>query len=144
VASRPTTVVVDTNVFSADLLRSTRPLLDLYAPLLAGRRFVISFQTVAEIEFGVHRRGWGPDRMNRVAERIGSAEVIWPGPDLLRACVDLRVACERAGHALAQRDHDADRWIAATAIHLGVPLVSHDGIFKGVPGLAFETALNDE
>jgi len=58
VAGRPTTVVVDTNVFSADLLRSTRPLLNLYAPLLAGRRFVKTFKTVAEIEFGVRRRGW--------------------------------------------------------------------------------------
>ena len=142
-AARATTVVVDTNVFSADLVRSTRPLLDLYAPLLAGRQFLISFQTVAEIEFGVRRRGWGPERIRRVAEHVGSAEVVWPGPELLRACVDLRVACERAGHALAQRDHDADRWIAATAVHLGVPLVSHDGIFKGVPGLTFETALAD-
>lgn len=142
-AARATTVVVDTNVFSTDLVRSTRPLLELYAPLLAGRQFLISFQTVAEIEFGVRRREWGPERMRRVAKHVGSAEVVWPGPELLRACVDLRVACERAGHALAQRDHDADRWIAATAVHLGVPLVSHDGIFKGVPGLTFETALDD-
>jgi predicted nucleic acid-binding protein len=143
VAARATTVVVDTNVFSAELLRATRPLLDMYASLLAGRRFLISFQTVAEIEFGVRRRGWGSDRMRRVTEHLRSAEVVWPGPELLRAYVDVRITCERAGHALAQRDHDADRWIAATAIHLGVPLISHDGIFKGVPGLAFETALND-
>jgi predicted nucleic acid-binding protein len=143
VSSRPTTVVVDTNVFSADLLRATRPLLELYAPLLAGRRFLISFQTVAEIEFDVRRRGWGSERMKQVAEHLRTAEVVWPGPELLRAYVDLRIVCERAGHALAQRDHDPDRWIAATAIHLGVPLVSHDGIFNGVPGLAFETAFTD-
>lgn len=54
----------------------------------------------------------------------------------------MRITCERVGHALAQRDHDTDRWIAATAIHLGVPLVSHDGIFRGVPGLMFETTLD--
>jgi predicted nucleic acid-binding protein len=77
-----------------------------------------------------------------VAARLASAEVVWPGPELLNAYVDLRVACERVGHALGQRGHDPDRWIAATALHLGVPLISHDGIFHGVPGLAFETALD--
>jgi len=67
--------------------------------------------------------------------------VVWPGPALLAAYVELRIACERADHAQAQRDHDADRWIAAAAIHLGIPLVSHDGVFRAAPGLVFETAL---
>lgn len=31
--------------------------------------------------------------------------------------------------------HDGDRWIAATAIRLTVPLVSHDSVFQHVPGL---------
>ncbi|MGH9156682.1 MAG: PIN domain-containing protein [Acidimicrobiales bacterium] len=56
--SRPATVVVDTNVFSADLLRATHPLVEVYRPLLAGRRFVISFQTVAEILVGARQRHW--------------------------------------------------------------------------------------
>lgn len=34
--SRPLTVVVDTNVFSADLLRTTRPLVELYDRVFAG------------------------------------------------------------------------------------------------------------
>jgi predicted nucleic acid-binding protein len=140
-AERAAVVVVDTNVFSAELLRSTRPLVELYRPLLTGRAFLISFQTVVEIEYGVRRRNWGPARRRRVEERVAGAEVVWPGPGLLDACVDLRVACERAGHPLGQQPHEADRWIAATAVHLGVPLVSHDGIFRDVPGLTFETAL---
>jgi predicted nucleic acid-binding protein len=48
------------------------------------------------------------------------------------------VDCQRIGHALSQRAHDADRWIAATAVRLGIPLVSNDGIFRGVPGLQLE------
>lgn len=142
-ADRARVVVVDTNVFSADLLRTTRSLVDLYRPLLTGRRFLISFQTVAEIEYGARRRNWGANRRRRVQEQCERAEVVWPGPELLDACVDLQVDCERAGHPLAQRRHDVDRWIAATAVHLGVPLVSHDGIFRDVPGLRFETALDD-
>ncbi|MDQ6838867.1 MAG: hypothetical protein M3137_11180 [Actinomycetota bacterium] len=49
-----------------------------------------------------------------------------------------------AGHALGDKIHDGDRWIAATAIHLDVPLVAHDRIFKGAPGLRMETALGDD
>lgn len=139
--SRPLTVVVDTNVFSADLLRTTRPLVDLYRPILAGRRFLISFQTLAEIRYGLQRRQWGEERLRRAEAHIGRAEVVWPGPALLVTFVALRVACEQAGHALGQAQHDTDRWIAATAVHLGLPLVSHDRVFAGAPGLAFETAL---
>ena len=138
---RAGTVVVDTNVFSADLVRSGRWLVELYRPILVGRRYLISFQTLAEIRFGARRSNWGPQRLSRLEEHVGRAEVVWPGPALLLAYVELRVASEEVGHALAGREHDADRWIAATAVHLGVALVSHDGIFAGAPGLLLETAL---
>lgn len=140
-AARAPTVVVDTNVFSADLIRSTRPLVELYQPLLTGRRFLISFQTLGEIRYGLRRQGWGMRRTDSAEAHIGRAEVVWPGPALLNTYVDLRVACERAGHPLSQQRHDTDRWIAATALHLGVPLVSHDSIFDRTPGVVFETAL---
>jgi predicted nucleic acid-binding protein len=38
-----------------------------------------------------------------------------------------------------ERAHTADRWIAATAIRLGVPLVSNDKIFREVPNLDLES-----
>jgi predicted nucleic acid-binding protein len=38
----------------------------------------------------------------------------------------------------AKREHDADRWIAATALRLGISLVSNDRIFEGTPGLVLE------
>ena len=64
------------------------------------------------------------------------------GSELVLVYAQLRVACERVGHALSQRDHDADRWVAATALRLGIPLVSNDGIFNNVPGLTLETLPN--
>lgn len=70
---------------------------------------------------------------------IARAEVVHTGPDLVRAYVELRVACERVGHALCQRDHDADRWIAATAVRLGLSLVSNGRIFENTPGLRLES-----
>lgn len=53
----------------------------------------------------------------------------------MRVCADLRDACERAGLALDQKVHEADRWIAAAAKRLGVELISDDGVFRDVPGL---------
>jgi len=80
--------------------------------------------------------------MLKLEARINEAEVVHSGPDLVLVYAQLRVVCERIGHALSQRDHDADRWVAATALRLGIPLVSNDGIFKNVPGLALETLPN--
>ncbi len=140
--ARSPVVVVDTNVFGADLLRRGAPLAELYRPLLEGRAFVLSFQTVAELRFGALRQGWGTRRLARLDERVARAEVVWAGPELLAEYVALRVRCERVGHGLAQPHHDADRWIAATAIRLGIPLVSHDRLFKEAPGLILEAAVS--
>jgi hypothetical protein len=48
----------------------------------------------------------------------------------------LRVECQRIGHPLAQRSHDAGRWV----VWLGIALVSNGGIFASVPGLMVESA----
>ena len=136
--ARSAVVVVDTNVFGADLVRQGAPLATLYRPLLEGRSFVLSFQTVAELRFGALRQGWGTRRLDRLDERVARAHVVWVGPELLDEYVHLRVRCEQGGHALAQSHHDADRWIAATAIRLGIPLVSHDSVFTAAPGLTLE------
>jgi predicted nucleic acid-binding protein len=58
---------------------------------------------------------------------------------IVAVCAQLRADCAAIGHALAQREHNADRWIAATAIRLRIPLVSNDTIFKAVPGLTLES-----
>ena len=79
--------------------------------------------------------------MRRLDARIESAEIVWPGPSLVSAYVELRYHCTRIGHGLSHGEHEADRWVAASALWLGVPVVSHDGIFRGVPGLTLLTML---
>lgn len=130
-------IVIDTDVFSADLVPGSR-LAERYVPLITGRRAVISFQTAAEVRYGALRRGWGTARMLKLDAKIQRVEVVHTGPDLVNVYAKLRADCEAAGHALGQREHDADRWIAATAIRLGIPLVS-DTIFRGAPGLTLES-----
>lgn len=42
---------------------------------------------------------------------------------MITACAQLRTRCQQIGHALGDKVHDGDRWIATTAIRLGCPLV---------------------
>ena len=53
----------------------------------------------------------------------------------------LRNECRKIGHALNQRHHNADLWIAAAAIRWSLPLVAHDAVFMGCPGLDLRTEL---
>jgi predicted nucleic acid-binding protein len=46
------------------------------------------------------------------------------------------------GHGLGKKDHEADRWVAATAMLLGAPVVAHDAIFASVEGLNLLTKLD--
>lgn len=127
-------VVIDTEVLAASLIPGS----DLSArdePLIVGRPVFISIQTAAELRYGARLRDWGSARMRRLEAHLASAEIVHSGPDLIEIYAQLRVDCQRGGAALAQREHDADRWIAATAVRLGLPLVSNDGIFKNAPGL---------
>ena len=132
-------IVIDTDVFGADLVRRSA-LAERYEPLIVGRPAFISFQTAAELRYGALRRQWGDRRMQELEARIAAAETVHTGPDLIQIYAQLRADCERVGHALAQREHGADRWVAATALRLGFPLVSNDGIFEGTPGLVVEKA----
>jgi predicted nucleic acid-binding protein len=132
-------IVIDTDVFGADIVPGAR-LAAIYEPVIVGRPAFISFQTAAELRYGALLRNWGETRMRKLQARINEAEIVHSGPELILVYAQLRVECERIGHALHQREHDADRWVAATALRLGIALVSNDGIFRNVPGLTLEKA----
>ncbi len=134
-------IVVDTGVFAAGLTRSGAALAERYRTLIEGRNVFISFVTEAEVRFGAKRAGWGDLRMRKLEQRLAAAEVVWPGPELVEEYAELRSRCVREGHGLGQKAHEADRWIAATAIWLGVPLVADDAIFLGVERFAALTVL---
>lgn len=134
-------VVIDTGVFSARLVTRERPLAEAYRPLLEGRPHLLSLVTVAELRFGPRVAGWGASKLRRLNYEIGRTEIVWPGPALIDTYAALRAWCVDNGHGLGQKEHEADRWVAATAIRLGIPLVAHDGIFTNVKGLELLTKL---
>jgi predicted nucleic acid-binding protein len=135
-------IVIDTGVFGAQLTRRTWPLGELYRPLVEGRAALISFITVAELRFGAQLAAWGQRRISRLGRELARAETIWPGPDLTGTYAALRTWCVKTGHGLGQKDHEADRWVAATAIWLNVPLIAHDAIFVNVKDLRLFTKLD--
>jgi predicted nucleic acid-binding protein len=139
---RPAVVVVDTSVISTELDDRLRGRRQDYDPHLRGRSLLLSFQTVTELHYGALRAGWGELRTRRL-QRLLTEETrpVESDPKMAAIAARLRVDCERIGHALAAKEHEGDRWVAATAIRLGVPLVAHDGIFFDAPGLQLITEL---
>jgi hypothetical protein len=138
-----TGVVVDTMVISWLLDERPNPLADRYRELIGPAPVLLVFQTVMELRFGMLRAGWGELRRRRLERRIAALSVIQPDNDMISVCAKLRADCHRIGHALGNKLHDGDRWIAAAAIRLDCPLASHDGLFKDAPGLSLITAAGD-
>lgn len=130
-------VVVDTMAVSA-LVNATRqpePASE-YSALIAGRPIVISFATVTELRYGAPKAGRGQLRKRALERDLTHFVVVQPDDRLISICADLRASCEAAGHALGQKLHEADRWIAATALRLQLELISDDAVFQDVPSLA--------
>lgn len=134
-------VVVDTGVFGARLTPAGHDLTFAYRAILKDRPAIVSYVTVAELRFGATLAGWGTRRLQRLDEELARVETVWPGPNLADVYVALRAWCVRTGHGLGHKEHEADRWVAATALWLGVPLVSHDAIFNAVDRLELLTRL---
>ena len=133
-------VVVDTGVFAAGLGARSTPLAERYRPMLVGHELVVAVQTISELYFGAAKDNWGEVRLRLLERRIAQAIIAPCDHALARTCAQLRLRCLRHGHPLAQKLHTNDLWVAAVAVHYDIPLVSHDGIFAGVPGLQLRTA----
>jgi predicted nucleic acid-binding protein len=113
VAPRRGPIVIDTDVFGAELIKGSA-LAERYAPPLAGRPAFISFQTATEVRYGALARRWGPRRLLALESKLANVAIVHSGPALIAVHAPLRADCRTAGRALAQREHNADRWIAAT------------------------------
>lgn len=129
-------VVVDTMVVSA-LVHASRQAgaADTYRTLVADRPIVVSFVTVTELRYGALKAGWGELRRRGLERDLARLVIVQPDDALMQVCAVLRAECEATGHGLGQKIHEADRWVAATAIRLRLDLVSDDTIFRHVPEL---------
>lgn len=129
--------LIDTDVFSLLYVRGSRadPRVDAWRRLLLGRSVVISLQTQAELFAGAAEAGWKDKRLRALLAAVNSAAVVEPDEGTAVLWARLRAECMRAGHGLGQKVHDGDRWVAATAMAVGIPLLAGDGIYRGAPGV---------
>ncbi len=134
-------VLLDTDVFSAIYTtpkalaeRQNHPV-DTWTKLLTGKRTVISFQTRAEILAGAFSAGWRAPRLDQARAQLDAIPTIDEDREVVEVFAHLTADCRKVGHALADKHHTADRWIAACAIAKGLPLLTGDGIYAGAPGL---------
>ena len=102
---------------------------------LIGRRVVIATQTLAEVRVGLRSGGLGSARSDAIAAALAATPVVPVTPDVVESFVTLSVEAKAAGHAIAAKIHTADRWVAATAIAIGAPLLSGDRVYRNAPRL---------
>lgn len=127
--------MVDTGVLSASLSRRRRPRFEAQISMMAGHQIFLAAVTVSELRYGALAAGWGEARRNRLDESIQATTVVPVSDRLLSTIAGLRFACRRAGHPLHDRAHANDLWIAASALHIGAPLLTADNVFSNTPRL---------
>ncbi|MFN3220024.1 MAG: PIN domain-containing protein [Acidimicrobiales bacterium] len=128
-------LVVDTGLFSASLSRRRRARLEGLVRQMVGNQIFLAAATVSELRYGALVAQWGEPRRQRLEHSIQATTVIPVSETLLSTIAELRYACRLAGHPLHDRSHANDLWIAASAIHIGAPLLADDGVFDNTPGL---------
>lgn len=129
-------VVVDTDVFI--WLNRGRAEATHYAPFVEDRRIVLSFATVAELWLGAEVRGYGERSRRELEASIEAAVVVRPTKDISREWARLvaRARGMSPGHPLGQQAHAHDAWVAATALHHSLPLLTGNRRhFEGLPGI---------
>jgi tRNA(fMet)-specific endonuclease VapC len=113
-------LVVDTDVVSYLFKQDTRG--DLYRPHLKGHLLLISPMTRAELEAWALEHNWGQPR--REAMRIHLKQFMLV-PFHEELCVKWAEATDSA-RRLGRSINSSDAWVAATALHYDVPLVTHN------------------
>lgn len=94
----------------------------------------VSVVTVAELRLGVLAAPDDETRARRL-DTLSRADALEPLPidrEVAGAWASLRVALRNAGRRMPLNDS----WIAATAVAHGLPVVTQDDDYDGVPGLA--------
>jgi predicted nucleic acid-binding protein len=130
-----TPVVVDTDVVS--FLFKNHSLAPAYQAILTGRPLAVSLITLAEIEYGMEAKSWGPKRRELMGLFLAGFTLLPPDTETARVWARIKSGCDRRGRPIAF----ADAWIAAAAVQLNVPLVTHNASdFRVIEGLTILTA----
>jgi len=129
-----TPVVVDTDVIS--FLFKNHSLAPAYQTLLAGRPLAVSLISLAEIEYGMEVKNWGGARRDLMYRFLARFTPLPPDRETAALWARIKSNGDRKGRPITF----ADAWIAAAAVQLNVPLVTHNvGDYVAVDALMILT-----
>ena len=130
-----TPVVVDTDAVS--FLFKSHSLAPAYQAVLAGRSLAVSIITIAEIEYGMEAKNWGGVRREVMRRFLSRFTPMLPDIATTRMWARIKSGSEKKGRPITF----ADAWIAAAALQLNAPLVTHNASdYVGVENLIVLTA----
>lgn len=112
--------IVDTDVVSMLFKGDSRA--QRYRDHISGRLLGISFMTLAELQRWQLERQWGPFRRVELTEYLTRYVVLPASREICAKWADVSWQARRKGRPI----QTADAWIAASALHYQVPLISHN------------------
>jgi tRNA(fMet)-specific endonuclease VapC len=113
-------LVLDTNVVSL-IFKKAEPLCSIYEPKVKDHQLVIPSMTLAELRLWPLRNHWGAARTEILERHIKRYYTVHsPDDDVCSLWAQIRHRSFEEGHPISTED----AWIAATAVSLGVPLVT--------------------
>ncbi|MDX1972271.1 MAG: PIN domain-containing protein [Candidatus Sumerlaeia bacterium] len=114
-------ILIDTNVLSYVFKNHSFGL--AYKEIILDYQIcLISFQTLAELKLWAATSNWGENRKLQIDKFLDSFVTIYPDQETCLYWGDLMNSSRRKGIHLSA----TDAWIAATAIQLSVPLLTHN------------------
>lgn len=128
-------IVVDTDIVSLIFRQDSRAA--FYREEIDGKHCFLSFMTVAELDRWALRFDWGIQRRLRLEDFLVSFAVYESDRSLCQRWAEVSELGRQAGRPI----HCADAWIAATALELDCPLVTHNAKdYRMIPNLDIRTA----
>jgi predicted nucleic acid-binding protein len=112
--------IVDTDVVSMLFKADSRA--EPYRVHISGRLLGISFMTLAELQRWQLERAWGPVRKAELAQHLTRYTVLPTSRELCATWARVSWEARRKGRPI----QTADAWIAASALHYQVPLITNN------------------
>lgn len=130
-------LIADTNVLSYIFRRSS---LGLEYEELIGRRHVgVTGCSVAELRRGAALARWGERKLQEQCRFLDQFTHVPDTREMAELCGAIHATRYRIGEPIDW----PDAWVAAAALWLDVPLVTHDRDLEGIVGLRVLTAHKD-